>query len=112
MTLDIPVCVGILGVVLLFAGNLDLLETPLRKNSIRGSQVASQSLVLEAQSCSQRVDPVDLLATVNVVNDFDLPVIVPIADGIIAVARNFVGSFGDRSSDVVRVKIASSWLVV
>jgi len=111
MTLDIPVRVGIFGVVLLFTSNLDLLETPLRQDSICSSQIAAQCLMLEAQTCRQRVDPVDLLATVDIVYNFDLPVIMPVANGVIAIARNLIGGLGHRGSDVVRVKVASSGFV-
>lgn len=37
MSFDVPVSVGIAGVVLLGASNLDLLETPLRKVDIASS---------------------------------------------------------------------------
>jgi hypothetical protein len=45
--LDIPVCMFVFSVILLCAADFDLLETPLRKDRIGCSEVASQIKVLE-----------------------------------------------------------------
>lgn len=110
MTLNVPVRVLILGIVVLVARHLDLLETPLRKYSIRCDQVAARVEVPESQPCRKRMDPVKLGARTSneVVNDFDNPVIVRISDSSIAVARDFVVEFRDRSHERMRVQVAAS----
>ena len=44
-------------------------------------------------------------ATLDVVYDFDFPVIMNVADGLIAITRNFMAEFGYGSGNHVRVKI-------
>jgi len=53
MGLDVPVRVDVVDVVLLVARDLDLLESPLRKNSVGRSDVASRVLMSEPQSSRQ-----------------------------------------------------------
>ena len=47
MTLNIPVGVDVASVVFLVTANLDLLETPLWKDGVRGTEVTPEHLMTE-----------------------------------------------------------------
>lgn len=83
--LDVPVRVRVARVVVLGAGHFDLLEAPLRQVPVAGAQVAAEVRVLEAEGCGQRAD-LAVVARGGVVDDFDLPVVLGVADGRVAVA--------------------------
>lgn len=104
--LNVPVGVCITRVVLLGAGNLDLLETPLRKVFIGALQIATQNFVLEAESRGQSADSAAVPGC-NVSDNLNLPVIFFIADSKVAVGRDFLVALGHWRSDVVGVQVTS-----
>ena len=55
------------------------------------------------------MDPIKLMpaAAEEIVNDFDDPVVVRVADGRVAVARHFVVQLGDGRRDRMRVQVAA-----
>ena len=107
--LDVPVGVNVVDVVLLVARDLDLLESPLRENSVGRSNVASRVLMSEPQSSRQRVDLLDvlLLSLSRIVDDLDDPVVVRVSDGSVPVARDLVVELADGSGDGMRVEVSS-----
>lgn len=82
--LNVPVSVGIARVVVLGAGNFDLLETPLGKVGIASSEVAAQDLMLQSESSSKSSDAASVTRG-SVTNDLNLPVILLITDSQVAV---------------------------
>lgn len=54
------------------------------------------------------MDPIHVffLSSVNIVDNFDYPVIMSITNGTVSVARNFVVELRDGGRDVVRVQVA------
>lgn len=107
--LDVPVGVDIVDVVLLVTRDLNLLESPLRKDSVGRSNVASRVLVSDPQPRRQRVDPLDVLflALSRIVDDLDDPVVVRVSDGRVSVARDLVVELADGSGDGVGVEVAT-----
>lgn len=106
MSLNIPVGVGIAGVVLLGAGNLDLLETPLRQVHVTSSEVASKNFMLETEGGGESAD----LAAVtrgSVADDLNLPVVLFVTNSQVTVAGNLLVASGDGSSNVVGVQVAA-----
>ena len=106
MRLDVPVSVLVTGLVVLGAGNLDLLETPLGEVDIASAKITSQDLVLQAERGGKSAD----LASVTrggIADNFNLPVILLVANGQISVRRYLLVSLGDRGGDLVRVQVAA-----
>lgn len=105
--LDVPVSVDIARVVLLDTGGLNLLETPLRQVDVASAEVAVEVDVSETEGGSQSAD-LGVIARRSVVDNLDNPVVLGVADGGVAVARNFVVGLGDGSGDRVRVQVTAS----
>jgi hypothetical protein len=99
--------VDITRLVLFHTSGLDLLETPLRQVDITSAEVASKIDVSQAERSGQSPQ-MGIVPRGCIVYDLDLPVILGISDGKVAVARNFPVSLGDRSGDLVRVEVAAS----
>lgn len=98
--------VGITGVVSFGAGSLDLLETPLGKVNGSGAEVASQNLVLQAE-CSGESADLGAITRVGVLDDLNLPVVLLITNGKVAIARNLLVTLGHGSGDLVGVQVAA-----
>jgi hypothetical protein len=113
MTLDIPVSVLVLGIVVLVARDLDLLKSPLGQDGVTRDEVTSRVLVSEPEARRERVDTIDLVtsATEEVIDDFDDPVVVRVSDRVVAVSRDLVVEGGDGCSDGVRVEVATGRVV-
>jgi hypothetical protein len=105
--LDVPVSVGIAGVVLLGAGNLDLLETPLGEVNVASPEVAAKNLVLETESSGESPD-LAAVARSSITNNFNLPVILVVTNSQVTVRRNLLVASSDGGSNVVRVQVAAS----
>ena len=107
--LNVPVRIDIVWIVLLVTADFNLLETPLWEIDICRSKITTQSFMSEAKPCSQRMNTVNIIlsASFQVVNNFNLPVIMEISDSRISITRNLVMKFSNRSRNVMRVKIAS-----
>ena len=90
VTFDVPVRVRVFGVVLLVTADLNLLETPLRQNSVRSAEVASKVLVAETQTGGKRVNLRWHRTLLDIVYDFNDPVVLVITDSRVTVARDFV----------------------
>jgi hypothetical protein len=104
--LDIPVSVRVARLVVLRAGNLNLLEAPLREIHISGAKIAAEHFVLQAERSCQGAN----LATVsggNIADDLDLPVILLIANSQVTVGRDLLVCLGDGRRDFVRVQVAA-----
>lgn len=103
LTLDVPVRIWVVRVVLIVARYLDLLESSLGRILVRRADVAVEYGVPETQTHRERVNPIDLLTlpTVKIVDDLDLPVVALIASVCISLARNPVVQLGDRRGDIV-----------
>jgi hypothetical protein len=100
VSLNIPMGVGVARVVLLGAGNLDLLETPLRQVHVASSEIAAKNLMLETEGGGESAD----LAAVTggrVADNLDLPVVLFVANGQVTVAGNLLVASCDRSSNIV-----------
>jgi hypothetical protein len=93
--------------VLLDASGFDLLETPLRQVDVASAKVTSELSVFQAERCNQ-CPHLGVVPGRSIIDNLDLPVILGISDREVAVAGNFPVSLGDRSSDLVRVKVAAS----
>ena len=98
MTFHVPIGVRILGIVRFVAGHLHLLESPLRQNRIRRSQIASQIFMSQSQSRRQGVNAASFIipsvflhiaTAFDVIYHLDNPVIMFIANSLVAVPRNF-----------------------
>lgn len=98
--------VGILRVVLGRAGDLNLLETPLRKVSVASAEVAAEGRVLEAERSSQSADTATV-ARSSVTDDLNLPVVLVVANSQITVRGNLAVSLCHRGSNLVRVEVAT-----
>ena len=95
-------------VVLLFAANLDLFESPLRQDRISSPQVTPEMHVPEPQPGRQRMNflKVAFASPVDVVHDLDLPMILYVTNRLVSVAGYFVVEFGDGSWDRVGVQVS------
>jgi hypothetical protein len=106
VSLDVPVGVRVTGVVLLRAGNFDLLETPLRQVLVTSTEVAAKSLVLKTESSSKGSDSA-AIARCGVTHNLNLPVILVVANSNVAVARNLLIRLGHRGGNIVGVKVTA-----
>ena len=106
VALNVPVRMRVLRVVLLITADLDLLETPLRQDCVRSTKIATKRLVTETHASRERVHAVGLRPRFKVINDFDNPVVLLVADGRVAIARDFVVQLRDGRRDGVRVQVA------
>jgi hypothetical protein len=104
--LDVPVGVDIARPVLLDASGFNLLETPLRQVDIASAKVTSKLSVFQAERSDQSPD-LGIVPGRSIIDNLDLPVVLGVTDCEVAVAGHFPVSLGDRSSDLVRVKVAA-----
>jgi hypothetical protein len=104
--LDVPVGVNIARPVLLDASGFNLLETPLRQVDIASAKVTSKLSVFQAERSDQGPD-LGIVPGRSIIDNLDLPVVLGVTDCEVAVAGHFPVSLGDRSSDLVRVKVAA-----
>jgi hypothetical protein len=104
---SLTVSISVTRLVLLGAGNLNLLETPLRKVDVASAEVAAENLVLKTERCSEGTK-LAVVAGGSVADNLDLPVILGIADSHVTVARNFFIALGDGSRDIMRVEVTAS----
>ena len=79
MGLDVPVGEGIPGVVALIASHLNLLKTPLRQVDITGTEVASERGMFQPESSGQGANFAPVAGR-NIVDNFDLPMVLIVAD--------------------------------
>lgn len=107
MSLDVPVSIDIFGVVGLVAGDFDLFETPLWQVDIASSKITAQSGMLQSES-SRQSSYLTSVARCNIFDNLHGPVILLIANGGISITRDFAISLGDRSCNLVGVKISAS----
>jgi uncharacterized membrane protein (UPF0136 family) len=112
VALNVPVRVHILRVVFLLAGDLNLFETPLRQIDVGSAEVASKDLVLEPEPGSQRVDPVNLVSTLDVIDHLDHPVILFISNGSVSITGHFVGRLCYWCRDGMRVEVTGGRCVL
>jgi hypothetical protein len=91
MALNVPVRVHIAGVVLLYAGRLDLFEPPLRQVDVASTKIAAEILVLETEGSGERAEP-RVIPRSSVADYFNLPVILGVSNSCVAVARNLPGA--------------------
>jgi hypothetical protein len=110
MTFDIPVSKDILGLVVLGAGHLNLLETPLRQIDISCSQIAVELGVPKPECCRQCAE-LGVVTRRGIIDNLDLPVVLLVTNCDVTVTRDFVVTLGNRSSDLMRVQVASSLCV-
>lgn len=106
MALNVPVGIDIARLVLLHAGCLNLLETPLRQVDIASTEIASEILVFQSE-CSRERANFGVISRRRITHNFNHPVILGVADSGVTVARNFPICLRDRSGDLVRVEIAA-----
>lgn len=94
-------------VVRLVARDLDLLESPLRQDGVRGAKVAARVKMPEPHPRRQRVDPIHLAprSPQQIVDDLDDPIIVRVPDRRVPVRADLVVELGDGSGDAVRVEV-------
>lgn len=94
-------------IILLNAADLDLFETPLRQDRVRGGQITSKRLVSEPQSGRQRMHASDMrtAALTDIVHDFNHPIIIHVSDRPITITRDFMIEFGNRRRDRVGVEV-------
>jgi hypothetical protein len=92
--------------VLFDASGLNLLETPLRQVDVASAKVTSKLSVLQTER-SDQCPHLRVVPGRSIIDDLDLPVVLGVSDCEVAVARNFPVSLGDRSGDLVRVKVAT-----
>jgi hypothetical protein len=102
---DVPVRMGIKRVILLITADLHLFVTPLGKDSVRCAKVTSYHLMTEPQAGGKSMNAIDLAfpAQLEIIHDLDHPIIVIIAYGGVAVARNFVVELCDGCRNWVGV---------
>lgn len=98
--------IGVTGVVGLGAGSLDLLKTPLRKVNGSSAEVASQNLVLQAEGSGKSAD-LGAIARIGVLDDLNLPVVLLITHGKVAIAGDLLVGLGHGSGYLVGVKVAA-----
>lgn len=111
MRFYIPVGVDVLLVVLLVAAHFDLLETPLRQDSVGSFQVASRLFMPEPHPRCQSVDLAVFRVppgSVGIVDDLDFPDVILVSDSVVAVSRHFPILLCDRSGDGVRMEVSTS----
>jgi len=107
VSLNIPVSVGIAGVVFLGAGDLNLLKTPLWQVGIASAEIAAKDSMPQAEGGGQSSDSATVTGS-YIANDLDLPVVLSITDGNVAVAGDFSVGLSDGRGYLVRMKVASS----
>ena len=106
MGLDVPVSVDVARVVLLDAGHLDLLESPLRQVDSASTEVAAKIGVLQPEGGGQGAQ-LGVITRCGIIDNFDSPVVLGIANGGVSVRRHLPVSLGDRGLDRVRVQVAT-----
>lgn len=106
MGLDVPVGKGIPRVVTLVASHLDLLETPLWQVDIAGAEVTAKNLMFQPEGSSQGADLAPV-ARCNILDHFDLPMILIVPNSEVAVRGHFLVALGDRSWDIVGVQVSA-----
>lgn len=107
MGLHVPVCVGIPGVVVLGASDLDLLETPLGQVGVAGSQIATKRCVLETERRGESADSATVSRS-SIANDFNLPVVLVVTNSQVTVGRHLIILLPHGGSDRVGVEVATS----
>ncbi|SRR5258706_9381349 len=87
VTLNIPNRVGVVGIILLIATDLDLLKAPGWQMNIGRNEVTPKTLMLESQTRRQAAYIGDLFSTAEdeVGVDFDEPVVTCVPNGGISV---------------------------
>lgn len=107
---DVPVGEDIALASILCTSSFDLLETPLRQIDVTRTQVAAEISVSQSKGGRECAD-LGVIAGSSVTDDFNDPMILGITDRCVAVTGNFVVSFCDGSSDLVRVEVAAGLCV-
>lgn len=106
MSFNVPVGEGILWVVVLGAGDLNLLETPLRQVDISGTQITPKRSMPESECGGQGSDLRPIVGG-DILDNFNGEMVLIIADGGVAVTRDFLINLGDWCRDIVRVEVAA-----
>ena len=94
-------------VVFSHAGGFNLLETPLRQIPVGSLEIASKHRMTEAERSRKSTDSGVVFGR-NIIDNFNSPVVLVVADSGISVTRNFPVGLRERSFDSMRVKIAPS----
>src|SRR5271155_1497316 len=106
MTFNVPMRVGILGIVILTAGHFDLFESPLRQIDVRGSQITSKHLMFKSERSHQRPN-LRSIARIQVLDNINNPMILIISNSQIAITRNFILALCNGSRNRMRMQIPS-----
>ena len=103
MAFYVPPGMNIARIVVLDTRYFNLLESPLRKDGICRTKVTSKLLVAETHSSCQRIDTIDmaLASSLQIVHNFNAPVVMIVPDGRISVTRYFIVQLRDRSGDIM-----------
>ena len=107
MCFNVPMGENVTGVVLLGAGDFDLLETPLGKIDVGGLEITSQSSVPNAKGRGESSD-LGSIGRCNVADNFNSPMVFLVAHRRVAIAGDFVILCSDRGRDLVRVQVTTS----
>lgn len=100
-------CIGIPGVIVLGASDLNLLETPLGQVGVAGSQIATKRYVLETERRCESANSATVSRS-SIANDFNLPVILVVTNSQVTVGRHLVVLLPHGGSDRVGVEVAAS----
>nr|POE53354.1 hypothetical protein CFP56_28576 [Quercus suber] len=103
----ISLCSHITGVVRLDTGRLDLLETPLRQIHVAGTEIAVHGWRLQTERSGQGADFATIVGS-DVTDNLDLPMVLVVANGCVAITRDLVVRLCDRCRDLVGVQIPAS----
>ena len=89
MGLYVPMRVNVARLVLLDTCRLDLLEAPLGQVHVAGPQITTQCRMTETEGSSQSSDS-RAIPGCGIVHNLNLPVILVITNGNVAVRRDFI----------------------
>ncbi|KAF8902821.1 hypothetical protein CPB84DRAFT_836414 [Gymnopilus junonius] len=95
-------------IILLITAHLNLLEPPLRQNTIRRSQITPQRLMPQPQSRRQRVYATHIPAlppALHVIHHFHPPMIVMVPNRLVPITRHLVIQLRHGRQHRVRVQI-------
>jgi hypothetical protein len=95
MALNVPESMNIIRADILLTRYFDLLETPLRQYGVISAKVTSKYMVTQPHPRGQRLNGVNLIfaALLDIVYNLNAPIIMDIADGLVAIARHFIVEF-------------------
>ena len=68
--------------------------------------------MFDPQTSRERMNPINVGASIEIIHDFNSPIIMLIANRFVSITRNFIVQFRNRRQNSMRMEVTCRWNVI